>query len=103
MYKAKIKDIVKDRHQAKNKDFLRVEFDIIDGEENILESKKIGMEIGTSTEEIEKEVNKHIAEYGREVENRKQNEKREKEEKNFKEAKGKLIGKTIGGEVKATE
>ena len=67
MYKAKIKNISKERHQVKNNDFLKVSFDILDSDNNVLQSKSIGMFIDSKEEEVTEEVNKHIAEYKREV------------------------------------
>lgn len=103
MYKAKIKNISKERHQVKNNDFLKVSFDILDSDNNVLQSKSIGMFIDSKEEEVTEEVNKHIAEYKREVKNIENNKKEVAIEKNFEEVKNNLVGKTIDTSLDSKE
>lgn len=95
MYKANIIDIKKERHQARDLDFLEIEFDIVDENNNILEKKIIGMKKDTEKEEIENEIKKHIEEYKRQEENRKLDIEKKEEERRLQINKDDLIGKTI--------
>lgn len=103
MYKAKITNIEKERHQATNTDFLKVQFDIVDAEGEVLQSKNIGMSVDADKKAVIAEVNKHIAEYGREVENVELNKEKEKANANLKDMKDTLVGETIGVEVDEAE
>ncbi len=103
MYKAKITKAEKIRHQATNSEFLEVSFNIIDEEENIQTSKRIGMDINSTKEDIVKEVNNHIAEHGREVENAELDAEKEKANANIKDIQKNLVGSTIEPETEKVE
>jgi len=97
MYKAKITNIERVRHQANNSEFLDVSFDIIDEEGKIKISKRIGLDMNCTKEEVIKEVNNHIEEHKREVEIKKIEKEKEKVDKNFKDIKDSLVAKELKG------
>lgn len=95
MYKANIKNAERVRHQAKNIDFLDVSFDIVDVKGEVQVSRRIGMDINSTKEDVVKEVNGHVVEHGRFVENAKLDAKRQEANKNVKDIQDELVGATI--------
>ena len=95
MHKAIINKVEKVRHQATNTDFLDVSFDIIDEEGSVLDSKRIGMDVQATTEDVVEMVNSHIVEYGHELENAQLDLKRQKANANVKDMQENLVGSTI--------
>ena len=95
MYKAKITNAEKVRHQARNTDFLDVSFDILDAEGEVQVSRRIGMDVASSKEDVVNEVNKHVVEHGKSVENAELDAKRQEANKNIKDIQDNLVGETI--------
>ena len=62
-YTAKITDVQKVRHQARNKNFIQVECDILNEEGEIVESRKLGFDSSVTEEEIKSDVAKHAETY----------------------------------------
>jgi len=95
MYKAKITSADKVRHQATNSDFLEVKFDIIDEKKKVCVSKIIGMNVTSTKDDVIKEVNKHIAEYERELKNAILDAERTKANANVKDIQDNLVGQVV--------
>lgn len=95
MYKAKINSAEKVRHQATNSDFIEVIFDIVDAEGVVQVSKQIGMHVASEKKDVIAMVNGHVAEFGRELENRALDAERQKANANVKDIQDTLVGETI--------
>ena len=86
-YTAEIKKVDKERHQASNTNFLKVEFAILNEEEEEVKTKKIGLSPNTSNEDIQEEVQKHVNAHANEEKRAEKQEKIDKEDENVKELK----------------
>jgi hypothetical protein len=95
MHKAKITSAEKVRHQASNTEFIDVAFDIVNAEGEVVETRRIGLDVASSKEDVAKEVSAHVKEYENELENKKVDKKREAANANVRDIQENLVGSEV--------
>ncbi len=90
-YTSKITDVQKVRHQSTNNNFIKVSFNILNKEKEVVETRHIGFSPTTTSDEIKADVEKHVETYMLELKQAIVQRELDKEDENILQVRDELI------------